>query len=170
MVRTSAIPTALYLAPLALFLMAPPAGVAAGNRNFSGSYTLVGSRGAFKGRGGAWTLDIVQTESTIEISKTVDRRKFTNKFLLSGAEGDYTTTSGQVGTGKAQFRGKTLVIDGYVTNVESTSPEMQIHTHEKWDLSSDSKTLSVNVHIDFPKSKLEGYDAIEPWTEIYVRN
>ena len=73
-----------------------------------------------------------------------------------------STSSGQQGTGKAQFHGKSLIVDGFVTHMESSSGGMEIHAKEKWELSSDGRTLSINVHIDFPKSPLEGYGAIEP--------
>jgi hypothetical protein len=161
---------AICLALLTLLVVAPPTRVAAAKHDFSGEYTLVASRGAFKFRGAAWLLHIAETESSIEITKTVEGRKYVNKFRLDGSEATYTTSSGQQGTGKAQFRGRSLVVDGSVAHLESTSAGMQIHIREKWELSSDGKTLTVNVHIDFPKSVLEGYDAIDPWTEIYARN
>jgi len=162
----------LGILPLVLLTLAPPAGLSAasGNRDFSGSYTLVASRGAFKSRGGAWLLEIVQTDKAIEMSKTIDGRKYTSKLPLNGSEGVYFTSSGQQGTGKAQFHGKTLVVDGFVTHMESNAKGMDIHVREKWELSGDSKTLSNSVRVDFPKSPLEGYEEVAPWTEIYARN
>lgn len=160
----------ILMIPMVFLLVAPPVSVAAPKHDFSGEYTLVASRGAFKFHGAAWVLHITQTDSSIEIVKDVDRQKCISKFKLDGSEGVYTASSGQQGPGKAQMRGHALIIDGTVTHLESTNTGMLIHSHEKWELSGDGKTLTVNVHVDFPKSALEGYNAIEPWTEIYARN
>lgn len=170
MVRFLSSTAKVLLLPIALVLAVPPVSTAAPKHDLSGEYTLVASRGAFKFHGAAWVLNITQTDSSIEIVKTVDRQKCISKFKLDGSEGVYTASSGQQGSGKAQMKGHALIVDGYVTHLESTTAGMQIHTHEKWELSSDGKTLTVNVHVDFPKSALEGYNAIDPWTEIYARN
>lgn len=146
--------------------------VAADKPDFSGSYTLTGSKGAFKlKKGEVWTLRVTQTESAIDVTKVAAGHQNINKFPLDGGEGTYTSPGGQTGTCKAQFKGKNVILDIFVTtHPQPNGPAVRIHTRERWELSSDSKTLTIRNDVDFPQSPLNGFQVIEPWSEIYSRN
>lgn len=163
--------TAVILASLACSLAVPPLLAAAARPDFSGSYTLTGSKGAFKAKGASWSIRVVQTEATIEILKTMDGKEDLNTFQLDGSESVFTSSGGQKGTGKAQFKGKTLILETFITTrPQPNGPAVQIHTRERWELSADSKTLTIRSDVDFPNPGLGGFQVIEPWSEIYKRN
>ena len=161
----------VILASLVCSLATPPLGAAAGSVDFSGSYTLTGSKGAFKGKGASWTIRVAQTETTIEVLKTMDGKEDLNTFQLDGSEGVFTSSGGQKGISKAQLKGKMLILETFITTRPlPNGPAVQIHTRERWELSSDSKTLTIRSDVDFPNSGLGGFQVIEPWSEIYKRN
>jgi hypothetical protein len=75
------------------------------------------------------------------------------------------------GTSQTQFKGKSLAVDIFVvTTPTPNGPKVQIHTKERWELSSDLKTLTIRKEVDFPTVPLGGFQVIEPWSEIYTRN
>jgi hypothetical protein len=134
------IPTsAICFVALTVVLLAPSTSIAADKTDFSGSYTLTGSKGGFKfPKGTSWTLRVIQTESELEITKTIDGKQDANTFQLDGSEGVYTSSGGQKGTGKAQIKGKTLVLDILLTtHPQPKAPSVQIHRRERLNLSSD---------------------------------
>ncbi|MGD0130695.1 MAG: hypothetical protein ABSE57_01570, partial [Bryobacteraceae bacterium] len=157
---------------LAADFLVPPVTAAAGDKpNFSGSYLLTGSKGAFKfKKGTSQTVQVVQTESTIEITRTTEGLKNVNNTPLDGTEGVYNSPGGPRGKCAARFKGKSLVLDTLVvTRPQPKGPDVQIHTRERWELSSDSKTLTIRSDVDFPGSPVNDFQLIEPWTEIYSR-
>jgi hypothetical protein len=162
---------ARLLIPLAVVFHASPADVGA---DFSGSYALTNSKHPSKGKPGAvQTLRVIQTESSVEITKTIDGVQNANKFPLDGSDGPYVSPGGVKGAGRAQFKGKTLVLETLVfARPQLNAPEVQIHTKERWNLSSDSKKLTIRTDVDFPNSQLHdlGFQLIEPWTETYTRD
>jgi hypothetical protein len=163
--------TAVILTSLACSLAAPSLHAAAAKTDFSGSYTVTGSKGAFKAKGSSWSIRVVQTETTIEISKTIEGKENLNTFQLDGSEGVYTSSGGQRGIGKAQLKGKMLILETFIkAQPQPNAPAVQIHTRERWELSLDSKTLTIRSDVDFPNSGVGGFQVIEPWAEIYKRN
>jgi hypothetical protein len=162
--------TALLLIPLAVVFHASPADVAA---DFSGSYTLTKSKGGSKAKtGGTITLRVSQTESAVEITKTINGVPNANKFPLDGSDGPYVSSGGVKGAGRAQFKGETLVLETLViVRPQANAPEVRIHTKERWNLSADSKKLTIRTDVDFPNSPLDGgIQLLEPWTETYTRD
>jgi hypothetical protein len=157
---------------LAVLLGAVASAVAAGKVDFSGSYTLK-RKSAKPDEVEAWTLRVSQSESAIEVARNVNGHPFVNKFPLDGSEGKYVTPGGSTGTCKAQLKSKSLILDSFVTTHPLTNgPAVQMHTRERWDLSSDSKTLKIHTDVDFPNlsGTLNGFQVVEPSTEIYTRN
>jgi hypothetical protein len=140
--------------------------------DFSGSYSLTGSKAALKLKKGALsTLRVVQNQSAVEITKVMDGHQNVNKFRLDGTEDLYKSPGGPKGTCKAKFKGKALILETLITvRPEPNGPVVQIHTREKWNPSSDSKTLTIRSEVDSPNSPLSGFQIIEPWSEIYIRN
>jgi len=140
--------------------------------DLSGAYILIDAKGSFKmNKASSWVLEVVQTDAAIKITKTIDGKATTNTFKLDGTEAPYTSEGDVKGTCTARFKGKALMLDTQTTtHPQANGPEVQIHTREKWTLSSDLKTLTIRSDVDFPKSGLGGFQVIEPWSEIYTRN
>jgi len=163
-----------YAFLLAALLAVVTTVIAADKRDFSGSYTLKEKTDASKlQKGKASTLRVIQTESAIEITKVVDGHQNVNKFPLDGSEGKYTSPGGPTGTCKAQFKSKYLILDTIVTtHPQPNGPPVQMHTRERWELSPDSNTLKIRTDVDFPQLSrtLNGFQVVEPWSEIYIRN
>ena len=153
---------------VAVFLLASTIG-AAERPDFSGSYTLTAGKGVFKvEKGTVWTLNVVQTATSIEITKVTDGHQTSNRFPLDGGEGDYTSPGGARGTCTAHLKGKYLLLDSVVTtHPQPNGPAIQIHTREHWELSADSKTLTIRTDVDSPTAPSGLFD---PWSEIYTRN
>ena len=162
--------TARLLIPLAVAFHASAADVGA---DFSGSYTLTNSKGGSKAKtGDTQTLRVSQTESAVEIIKIINGVPNANKFPLDGPDGPYVSPGGVKGVGRARFKGKTLVIETLITTrPQANAPEVRIDTKERWNLSADSKKLTIRTDVDFPNSLLDGgIQLIKPWTETYARD
>lgn len=140
--------------------------------DFSGSYTLKHGKKAPKGeREGAWTLQVRQTESAIQVTRGIDGHQNTNEFPLNGGEGRYVSPGGPTGTCKARWKGTALVLDSLIiAHPQTDGPAVQIHTKERWTLSSDLQTLTIRSDVDFPGSPVNNFQLVEPWTETYSRN
>jgi hypothetical protein len=161
------------------FMLAVLLGVVVSTRaadkfDFSGSYTLKKTSGAAKpGKGEVWILRVSQSESAIEVTRQLNGLPYVNKFPLDGSEGKYVNPGGPTGTCKAQLKSRSLILDSFViTHPQPNGPAVQMRTRERWDLSSDSSTLKIHTDVNFPQfsGTLNGFQVIEPWTEIYVRN
>jgi hypothetical protein len=157
---------------VALLLLGPRLGAAAEAQNFSGSYTLTGAKGDFDfSKDTVWTISVIQTGAAIEVTRVRDGHTNVNRFPLDGTEGDYTGPSGTPGKCKGQLKGKNLVLESVVTTFPARNrPGAETRTRERWELSANSKTLTIRNDVDFPGSSLEGLHVVEPWTEIYTRN
>ncbi len=161
----------LIVVLLLLFLFAAPS-IPADRPDFSGSYTLTDSKGAIKlTKGASRKVRIVQSKSTIAITRVMDGRESTNRFRLDGSEGVYNTAAGQKGTGTATFKDKSLIVDTFVTTrTQPKAPDVKIHTREQWELSPDLKTLTVRSDVVFAGTPVKGSRAMQPWSEIYTRD
>ena len=145
--------------------------LAADRPDFSGSYTLAAGKGDKKGE--VWTLQVTQTESAINVTRVAGGHQNINKFPLDGSEAPYTSPGGPTGTCKGQFKGRNVILDTFITTrPQPNGPAVQMHTRERWELSKDSKTLTIRNNVDFPQysSLLNGFQVVKPWTEIYTRN
>jgi hypothetical protein len=139
--------------------------------DFSGSYTLTSIKGGSKTKKpGNSTLQVSQTDTTIEVTRISDGNSIMNRFKLDGTETQYRSEGGAQGSGTARFKGKILTIDTQVaTGPQANGPAVQIHTKEQWTLSADLKTLTIRTDVEFPNSGIGGFQLIEPWSEIYTR-
>ena len=125
-------------------------GLAADRVNYSGKYSLQGRKMAAGSKIDS-TLEVIQSEDSIEVTRMEQGSKTTNRHLLNGSEGDYKSPSGGPGKCKAQLKDKYLVLESVVTaRPQPNGPPVRIHTREQWHLSSDSKTLTVKSDVDFP--------------------
>jgi hypothetical protein len=149
--------------------MLSSASLAVDKLDYSGSYTLTGAKGSFKyDKATVWTLKVVQSAAAIEVTRVMDGKLHFNKFPLDGTEGVYNSSGGIPGKCKAQFKGKSLFLDSFVTTrPQPNGPAVQLHTRERWELSADSKILTIRSDVDFPGMPV---NPVDPWSEIYTRN
>jgi hypothetical protein len=125
-------------------------GLAADKVNYSGKYSPQVRKTA-SGSETDLTFEVIQNEDSIEITKAGQSWRTTNRYPLDGSEGDYTSSGGVRGKCKAQVKGKYLVLESLVVSRPSPSgPPVRIHTKERWQLSADSKTLTIKSDVDFP--------------------
>jgi len=124
-------------------------GLAADKVNYSGKYSIQAPKTA-SGESDS-TLDVVQGTDSIEITTVRQGKRTSNRYPLNGSEGDYTSPDGVAGRCKAQLKDKYLVLES-VTAIrpQPNVPPMRMHTKERWQLSADSKTLTVKSEVDFP--------------------
>jgi len=125
-------------------------GLAADRVNYSGKYSLQGQKIASGSKIDS-TLEVIQSEDSIEVTRMEQGSKTTNRYPLNSSEGDYKSRGGSPGKCKAQLKDKYLVLECVVTaRPQPNGPPVRIHTKERWQLSSDSKTLTVKSEEDFP--------------------
>jgi hypothetical protein len=157
---------------VAALLLLGPSLPAAEGPSFSGSYTLTGAKGDFDfSKDTVWTISAVQTATAIEVTRVMDDRKSTNRFPLDGTEGGFTSATGVMGKCKGQLKGKTLTLESVIVTYPARNrPGFETRTRERWELSANSKTLTIRNDVDYPGSPLEGLPVAAPWTEIYTRN
>lgn len=161
-----------FIAALLLLAASLGAAEAQNAQDFSGSYTLTGAKGDFDfSKDDVWTLRVVQTASAIEVTKVMDGRASTNRFPLDGSEAGYTSPAGVQGKCKGQWKGKILILESVIVTFPARDrPGFDTRTRERWELSPNSKTLTIRNDVDYPGSLLEGLRVTAPWTEIYTRN
>jgi hypothetical protein len=152
-----------------IFLYLAAATFAADTLNFSGSYTLTGSKGSMRfEKGNVKTLSVVQTETSIEVTESEGGRRNANIYPLNAQEGTFLSPGGIKGTCTGQFKKNFLILESVVTTRrQANGPAVQIHTKQKWESSPDHKTLTIRFDVDSPQSPI---NLVEPWTEIYTRN
>jgi hypothetical protein len=129
----------------------PHVGLAASERvDFSGKYLHRGQKD-HSDLDPEVSLEVVQSEETVKVTRVDQGGTTTNWYPFDGSEGAYISPGGVTGQCKAQVKGKTLILDTIVlsTSQASGSP-VHIHTKEQWQLSSDSRTLTIKLHMDFP--------------------
>ena len=136
------------------------AGLAADKVTYSGKYSLQGRKNTSRGEGDA-ILNVVQSEDSIEITRVEQGSRTTNRYPLNGSEGDYMSSSGVSGKCKAQLKDKYLVLESVVTvRPQPNAPPMRVHTKERWQLSADSKALTIKSEVDFPDASYEVSSAV----------
>jgi len=156
-------------------------GLAADNANYSGRYSLQSGTYTFQGRKTASgsdtdsTLEVVQNADSIEITRVEKGKTTTNRYPLKGLEGDCTTPTGVAGKCKAQVKNKYLELESIV----AVHPKVNGYTFvpprfkERWQLSAESKTLTVKSWVDFPNAGGDAPSVLlgahDPRTQKYKR-
>jgi hypothetical protein len=163
----------LHLFLIVLLLLA--AAIAAGGKtDFSWAYTLTKIKGGEFGvgpkKGTVWGLEVVQTATAIEVTKVRNGRRFVHTFSLDGTEGVYNDPSGNTGTCKGHFKGRYLYLDSFVIFRTKGGPTIQSHTMERWELSADLKTLTIQNDVETAYNQQIVPNNIPPWSEAYARN
>jgi hypothetical protein len=129
----------------------PKAGLAAENVSYSGKYSAQHVKGTPSGSPDS-VLEVVQSENDIEITRVESGKRTTSRCPFNGPEGDYTSPGGVAGKCKAQLKGKNLIVESVVLTHPQPTATVRMHTKERWQLSSDSKTLTIKSDVDFPDS------------------
>jgi hypothetical protein len=127
----------------------PNAGLAADNVSYSGRYLAQRSKSAPSGAADS-VLEVVQAEDSLEITKVELGKRTISRCPFNGGEGDYTSPGGVVGKCKAQLKGKTLIVESVVVTHPQPTGTVRMHTKERWQLSSDAKSLTIKSDVDFP--------------------
>lgn len=149
-------------------LYAPVVASAANMPDFSGSYTLKSVKGEDKpDPTDALSLQIAQTVDEIKITTVTDGNPSTESFPLSqGGHCGGTIAADSKCT--AQWTGKLLELEMvYTAHPTENGPEIEMHTRERLQLSSDGKTLTIRTETKAPE-----YPALEmtpATTEVYDR-
>ena len=146
--------------------------VAAERPSFSGSYTLKRDKvDSISNEATVWTLTVIQTEVAIEVTRVENGQWNVTRYPLDGTEGTYTSPGGAPGKCKGQFKRKNLILESVVPRHPlPNGPTVVVHTKERWELSSDSKKLTIHYDATIPQIPLNDNQVIEPSTEIYIRN
>jgi hypothetical protein len=124
-------------------------GLAADAQSYTGKYSLQ------ERKNGPVSSDpdiqVVQTENDLEVTTLSGGKRTINRYLLNGSEGDYVGPGGVSGKCKAQFKGKQLILESTVASrPQPNAPIVRQHTKQRWQLSADSKTLTIQTDVDFP--------------------
>ena len=141
----------IFVASVALAAIAMPhAIIAATNLNFTGKYLHRGDK-SNSDLDPQVTLEVVQNDQTVEITRDGPAGKTSNRYLLDGSEQDCVTVNRGSAKCKAQLKGKYLVIESIVDSPDQASGNIiHVRTVEQWQLSGDSKTLTIRLRVDFP--------------------
>jgi hypothetical protein len=148
---------------LGLLLALTVATVAEQSTDFSGTYNLVSLGGAHTAKNvPKRTLRFVQDGKSLEIEQVLDDGKaMCSTYELDGSESKNATWDGDPTIDKALIKGKNLVIQ---TSHQLPSG-VPVHETQKWELSSDRKTLKVRREIRF-----EGMERLDETNiETYAR-
>jgi hypothetical protein len=145
-------------------------GFAASILDFTGRYLHKGQKGN-SDIDPEVTLEVVQKDGAVEITREELGSKTTNRYTLDNAEEDCLAAGDIEGKCKARLTGKSLILEFVVlSNDHTTGVPVHVRTVEEWQLSPDSKTLSIRLHVDMPDrpshsedSKGQSYD-VEKFT------
>jgi len=143
---------------------------AATKADFSGNYAAQQKKGD---KAITASLRVIQTDSTVQVTRVYGDKSVTNSFPFDGSEGDYTTETGVHGKCRAQLKGDTLVLESLVASPsKANTPSLRFDTIEEWRLSADSKTLTIKTEFKSPDMSADVMAAAfpnNPRTEKYQR-
>ena len=116
--------------------------------SYSGKYSLQNRKASL---GSEATLEVVQGQDRVEVTRIDQGKRTTNRYALNGSEGNYASSGGVPGRCKAQLKGKQLILESTViSHPQPAATPVRIHTRERWQLSADSKILAIRADVDFP--------------------
>lgn len=115
--------------------------------NFSGIYALTGLKGAHTAKTLPQnTMKVTHNGASIEIVESFeDGKTLTTKYALDGGESKNLTSGGLPTTGRAEIKGKTLVI----RSSYRLPTGITVHETAKWDLSADFKAIKIRQQTQF---------------------
>jgi hypothetical protein len=115
--------------------------------NFTGKYAAQAKNVSANDQ----TLEVVQTADGVEVTQTYKGKRVTNHYPLGAGDAEYKSPGGAMGKCKAQLKGKQLFLESIVTTrPRAQGPLMRVHEKQRWQLSSDFETLTIQTDVDFP--------------------
>jgi hypothetical protein len=124
-------------------------GLAADAQNYTGKYSLQERKNGLVISDS--DIEVVQTENDLEVTTIHGGKRTTNRYPFDGSEADYVSPGGVPGKCKGQFKGRQLILDSTVASrPQPNAPIVRQHTKQRWQLSADSKTLTIQTDVDFP--------------------
>jgi hypothetical protein len=127
--------------------------LAADQPNFSGTYTLKHSKSEFMssknqsrqtGPDEIIILRVIQDTEKLEITRSEAGRETSSLFSMKSGQGIYMVPGGASGNGKIQFKAKRLLLESEVIlQPLQSGPRVPFVITERWELSPDSKTLTI---------------------------
>jgi hypothetical protein len=145
-------------------------GLPADAPNYTGKYSLQERKNAPVSSDPE--VEVVQTESDVQVTTTSGGNRTTNRYPLNNSEGDYVSPGGVPGKCKARFKGSQLILESMVVTHPQPNVPVRMHIKERWELSKDSKTLTIQTDIDFPDMSAAISSAVtenSPEKQKYVR-
>lgn len=150
-------------------LSAPIRTTAANIPDFSGSYSLKSVKGEEKpDRRDALSLQIAQTADEIKITTVTDGHPSTESFPLGQSGGHCGGAASADSKCTAQWTGKLLELEMvYTAHPTENGPEIEMHTRERLQLSSDGKILTIRTETKAPE--YPALDMTPATTEVYEK-
>jgi hypothetical protein len=137
--------------------------------DFSGSYTLKSVKGEDNpDNDETWTLQVTQTATEITIVTTLNGHPSTEVFPLNGSEAKCRNADGDGAKCMSAWSRKTLTLETvYIAHPTENSPDVEMHSRERLELSADRKRLTIRTDQKAPHYP---YLRISPpTTETYIR-
>jgi hypothetical protein len=136
----------------ALILLVSEPASAIDSFNFSGKYVAEHQKGAFEDIS---TLEVIHNSDNIEFTRVELGIRTVGHCPLDGSEGDYTSSLGVSGKCKANLKPKYLILKSVFLTHPRHAPPLRVHRKEKWRLSADAKTLTIEYDETFPELPLD---------------
>jgi len=122
--------------------------------NFSGNFRFVpaNSREAAV----VATLEIKQTATTVQITRTVGGKPNVENYTLDGSPIEWKTSTGIPIKASANWHGSELWLDSIATLLVN-GHTVPLHSTEQWQLSKDSDTITIRTKSDAPNMPSQVY-------------
>ena len=141
---------------------------AADTPNFSGTYNQQKPKPP-KPR----SLRVVQSPTELEVTSESAGKTIVTRVPLNGSAVECTTPGGTAGKCRAQLDGGQLILESNVfMQTKPNGPVARMHLKQEWQLSPDTKILTIKNQVDSPQISPEILNLIapnNPWTETYER-
>jgi len=154
----------LFLGAVASIMIFARVGLAAGQPNYSGKYSLKAPKSKHDGS----SLEVAQTPESIEVTTVDQGNRTTIRYPLDGSKAECSAPQGASGTCTGHFSGKELILEW--TAVALSRPDAKptrTHRVDRWSLSKDARKLTIETHFDFPD--LPAMTAGDSSPKVYVR-
>jgi hypothetical protein len=141
---------------IATLMISQRVGLAASIPTFTGRYTHP-AEGNRSDLDSVVILDVVQREETIEITRVFSGGKTSrNLYSLNGTEENCISLIDLSAKCKAQLKGRSLILETVVVSNDASKERqslVHVRTVDKWQLSGDSKTITIRSYLDFPDNR-----------------
>jgi hypothetical protein len=114
-------------------------------------------------------LQVSETADEIKITRLIEGHPNVEIFPLDGKQEPCRDSDGGDAKCSSAWKGKTLTLETvYTAHPTENGPDVEMHTRERLDLSSDGRTLTIRSETKAPQYPyLQMHEAS---TEVYVRD